>query len=93
MAGSRWSRSDRPDRLNALDRARYEDLSDAWCQIRDDDNIWTAVITGAGEASFCVGADLKEASAREQQQWWRTHYLPLLNNGLDLWKPVIAAVN
>ena len=49
----------RPDRMNALDAEHYRWLSDAWIRVRDDNEIRVAIITGAGNRAFTVGADLK----------------------------------
>lgn len=85
----------RPDRLNALDAAAYDELSQAWSRIRDDSDIRVAVVTGAGEKAFCVGADLKSfiTAPQELSDFWFTQRGMLLNRGLEVWKPVIAAVN
>ena len=52
-------------------------------------------MTGAGEKSFTVGADLKSfvATPPELAEMWLTQRDQLLNRGLEVWKPVIAAVN
>lgn len=85
----------RPERLNAMDPAHYEALSQAWIRVRDDPGIRCAVVTGAGEKSFSTGADLKTHIGREvpPQELWATQRGQLLNRGLEVWKPVIAAVN
>jgi E-phenylitaconyl-CoA hydratase len=85
----------RPERMNALDRAHYAALSKVWVEVRDDPRIRCAIVTGAGEKSFCAGADIKDViGAREElQELWQTQDMPLLNRGIELWKPVIAAVN
>ena len=85
----------RPERLNALDSAHYDGLSDAWRQVRDDANIRVAVVTGAGEKAFCVGADLKSfiPNAPPLGELMLTQKSQLLNRGLEVWKPVVAAVN
>ncbi len=85
----------RPERLNALDAEAYQALSDAWVRVRDDADIRVAVITGAGERSFCVGADLKSFvnAPAKLSEFWLTQHGQLLNRGLEIWKPVIAAVN
>lgn len=85
----------RPERHNALDAEHYEGLTAAWVRVRDDASIRCAVITGAGEKSFSSGADLKSFIGRQQdpQDLWLTQKGQLLNRGLELWKPVIAAVN
>ncbi|MSQ60249.1 MAG: enoyl-CoA hydratase/isomerase family protein [Betaproteobacteria bacterium] len=85
----------RPERLNAMDAGHYRDLSAAWRQVRDDANIRVAIVTGAGEKSFTTGADIKSflTSPPGYDEMWLTQRDPLLNRGLEVWKPVIAAVN
>jgi len=85
----------RPEKLNALDPQAYTELSEAWIRVRDDDRIRVAVITGAGERAFCVGADVTSTAFRNASlaQFWKTQSEPLLNRGLEIWKPVVAAVN
>jgi enoyl-CoA hydratase/carnithine racemase len=48
----------RPEARNALDAASVVGLVRAWEKYRDDDDLRCAVITGAGDESFCAGADL-----------------------------------
>ncbi len=85
----------RPERLNALDTEHYAGLSQAWQTVRDDSAIRVAVITGAGEKSFSTGADLKSFIPKppELAELLLTQKSQLLNRGLEVWKPVIAAVN
>ncbi len=51
---------DRPDALNAFNRAMYEDFNQAMERFRDDPDAWVAIVTGAGERAFSAGADVKE---------------------------------
>lgn len=86
----------RPEVMNALDPATYLELSAAWQRVRDDPDIWVAIVTGAGSKSFCAGADLRamsQAPEPEPAGFWQTQEDLLLNRGLEVWKPVIAAVN
>lgn len=85
----------RPERMNALDAEHYKLLSDAWIRVRDDNDIRVAIITGAGDRSFTVGADLKSyvTQAPDLSDMWITQRELLLNRGLEVWKPIIAAVN
>ena len=50
---------DRPERHNALDSATLAALESALADARDDD-VRALVLTGAGEESFSVGADVRE---------------------------------
>jgi enoyl-CoA hydratase len=51
---------DRPEARNALDPATLTQLADAWERAEADDDVRVVVVTGAGDRSFCAGADLKE---------------------------------
>jgi len=85
----------RPERLNAMDAQHYQGLSQAWCRVRDDNAIRCAIITGAGDRSFSTGADIKSflTAPPDLSDMWLTQRDLLLNRGLEVWKPVIAAVN
>lgn len=54
-------RINRPDKLNALSLAMYDDLGRAFHDVNDDADIRAVVLTGAGDRAFCVGADLTES--------------------------------
>ena len=85
---------DRPEKLNALTLSMYDELGAAFAEVRDDPALGVAVLTGAGDRAFCVGADLGEsipalASGRfDISEWDAAHQK---HSRLD--KPVIAAVN
>ena len=85
----------RPEQRNALDAEHYAALSQAWTRVRDDDAIRVAIVTGAGDKVFSAGADLKSWIGREAplSELWQTQQGMLLNRGLEIWKPVIAALN
>src|SRR5262245_65331359 len=85
----------RPDKRNALDDEHYAGLSAAWQRVRDDAAIRVAIITGAGDKAFSSGADLKSFVPKRValSEVWLTQKQQLLNRGLEVWKPVIAAVN
>lgn len=87
-------RFDRPDKLNALTLAMYDELAESFAEVRDDASITAAVLTGRGDRAFCVGADLGEsipalAEGRfDISRWDGAH-----QKHTDLFKPVIGAVN
>ena len=85
----------RQDRMNAMDAEHYDALSAAWTRVRDDPEIRVGIITGAGEKSFSVGADLKSFLNQQPplSELLLTQKGQLLNRGLEVWKPVVAAVN
>jgi len=52
----------RPEVLNALNMEARGGLAKAWAEVRDDPDVWVAIVTGAGEKAFCEtkkGDDLK----------------------------------
>ncbi len=85
----------RPERRNAMDAEHYAGLSRAWTEVRDNPAIRAAIITGAGDKAFSAGADLKSFTAAPAPlaELMLTQQGQLLNRGLEIWKPVIAAVN
>lgn len=85
----------RPERANALDAEHYAALSAAWTRVRDDDAVRAAIVTGAGDKVFSAGADLKSWVGRKRKlaDHWLTQKDQLLNRGLEVWKPVICAIN
>lgn len=86
----------RPEKLNAMDPETYQALSEAWIAIRDDPDVWAAVVTGAGKQAFSAGADLDETIRPGEREWdafWRTQEEMILNRGLEVWKPIVSAVN
>jgi len=80
----------RHEKLNRIDAETFQALSNAFVDFRDDPEIWVAIITGAGEA-FSTGADHDKLL----RPWAdKSFQVPLLiTRGLDIWKPLIAAIN
>jgi crotonobetainyl-CoA hydratase len=84
----------RPDARNAVNGAVSTAVGDLLQQAQDDADVWAVVITGAGDKSFCAGADLKAISRRENlfhpqhPEWGFAGYV---RHFID--KPTIAAVN
>jgi 2-(1,2-epoxy-1,2-dihydrophenyl)acetyl-CoA isomerase len=84
----------RPDVLNALNRAVHQGVHDGLMQAKADDAVRAVVITGAGRG-FCVGQDLQEfsAGAGDVAANLRENYHRNVLAIRALEKPVIAAVN
>jgi enoyl-CoA hydratase/carnithine racemase len=82
----------RPEALNAINGELREDLNAAWVKLREDDEAWVAIVTGAGRA-FSAGADLRGGARPTGTTHWETPSLTSLESGIEIWKPVIAAVN
>ena len=86
----------RPNKLNALNKATIEELHDAFEDAEEDEDVKVIILTGSGEKAFVAGADISEFSdfspeegkmlaAKGQEQ--------LFDFVANLSKPVIAAVN
>ncbi len=90
----------RPEAMNAIDPETQNELIDAWIRFRDDPEAWVAILTGAGEKAFSAGADLKKlipqafaAGAGGRGRGHNDYGLGGITRGLEIWKPMIAAVN
>ena len=90
----------RPEKMNALNQELMEGLQEAWERVRDDDDVWVAVLTGAGDRAFCSGRDLFAGT----QGSWEYHRDRLAKGDAveprvlrytpdGIAKPVIAAIN
>jgi 2-(1,2-epoxy-1,2-dihydrophenyl)acetyl-CoA isomerase len=96
----------RPDAGNAMTSAMRDQISD-WMQDASADlHVRVVVITGAGDRSFCTGADLRggraalprpadapDAVMGDGARTIRNGWQRLVGSILDCEKPVIAAVN
>ncbi len=94
----------RPEKRNALSPEMLVRLAEAWRDVRDDDAVRVAVVTGAGDAAFCAGADLGRlipllTRQRAAEDEWderlladRSAFSDGLLRGFELLKPVIAAI-
>lgn len=83
----------RPEKLNALSLAMYQDLGKAFVEAAEDDGVRAVVLAGAGDRAFCVGADLTEsipalASDRFDISEWDPAHL----KNVPLYKPVVCAI-
>jgi enoyl-CoA hydratase len=95
----------RPEAHNAIDPQTVVDLVAAWQDFSEDGEMRCAILTGAGEKSFCAGADLgrliplwtgarrPETEADKQVQANPLLAQKALLRDFALTKPVIAAIN
>ncbi len=90
--GVAWLVIDRPERRNAIDRAVGAGLWDGFRRFDADQRARVLVLTGAGDAAFCAGADLREMAATGLQVP-PADMAPHLGANIQIAKPVIAAVN
>jgi enoyl-CoA hydratase len=100
-----WITLNRPQAKNMLDGDAFVELADAWQEVRDDDDIRVAVLTGAGKEDFCCGGDLGKViplwtGARQPENPVEERLLAdpaipekIMLKGEPLLKPIIAAIN
>ncbi|HEY0434538.1 MAG TPA: enoyl-CoA hydratase-related protein, partial [Chitinophagaceae bacterium] len=85
----------RPEKMNALNRQVFDDLEAAVDEIYANEEIKSAMITGAGSKAFVAGADIGEFTSLHA-----TDSANLARRGQDVLrkienapKPIVAAVN
>lgn len=90
----------RPEVMNALHPDASRELSGIWDDFAANDDLWVAILTGAGSRGFSAGNDLKTTAARNAgSSVGNTGRGPVpggfggLTERFDLYKPVIGAVN
>jgi enoyl-CoA hydratase/carnithine racemase len=88
-----WVTIDRPEAMNALDMAHNEELNRVWAEFRDDEGLWVAILTGAGNKAFSAGADLKTLIPAQGEGVMEDWNFGGITRGFKTFKPIIAAVN
>lgn len=92
----------RPDVHNAFSDRMADEITHAMAELGGDPETGAVIVTGAGDTSFCAGADLKEMQARVASgggdvAWRRRQRALTLHRCFqslrDLPKPIVAAVN
>ena len=84
----------RPEVYNAVHIDMHNEMSDCWDDFAADQDLWVAVLTGAGDKAFSAGNDLKAtASGVPPKKPMTTKGFAGLSSRWDLEKPIIAAVN
>lgn len=88
----------RPDRMNAIDAQTSFELKRAFTDFKEDDDLWVAILTGAGDRSFSAGNDLVAMSElmagkiKLDPEIARVAFGGI-TRGFECWKPIIAAIN
>ncbi len=84
----------RPEAMNCLNLADVEELGRVWLDFRDDEQLWVAVLTGAGDLSFSAGADLAELIPKVNSgEVPLSPTMPAFLKNIRCFKPIVAAVN
>lgn len=86
----------RPDKLNALNRATLAELRNALEEVERTVAIRVVILTGSGQKAFVAGADISEFSAYTENQGSELAQKgqeSVMNYLQNFSKPVIAAIN
>lgn len=88
----------RPEAMNAFNKTMHQELNAGFTRFREDGEAWVAVVTGAGDKAFSAGADIKELSKTLESEeaipsLWDSFFHIDLQCGLELYKPIVTAVN
>lgn len=84
-----WITLNRPEKLNSINKAMRVELHEALADVRENRDVWVAIITAEGRA-FCTGKDLLEPL--EDQKAPPTNDDNYLLQS-EIYKPIIAAIN
>ena len=83
----------RPEQLNAFNRAMCEEMAQAWRTVKLDDSVHAVVLRAAGNRAFSTGLDIKTPYGQPENIW--NHEDPgeaLSPKWQKMWKPVVCAV-
>lgn len=85
----------RPKVLNALNSVTLEELQAAFTDVKNDDNVRAALLTGSGEKAFIAGADIGELAGLDaiQGKEFAQRGQSVMDLIENLGKPVIACIN
>lgn len=91
----------RPEVMNALHYDAHAEFYDVWTDFLEDGEVWTAIVTGAGDKAFCAGADIKQMATLPEKERVSNTVREASDSRIqfggmvhrEIWKPIIAAVN
>jgi len=83
----------RPDVYNAVHADMHHEMAKCWDEFAADQDLWVAVLTGAGDKAFSAGNDLKATATGGNKKGMPDSGFAGLSSRFDLEKPIVAAVN
>ncbi|MBJ22776.1 MAG: enoyl-CoA hydratase/isomerase family protein [bacterium] len=84
---------DRPEKMNALTTDMLVAMDAAFEDFNEDPELLVAILTGAGQKSFCAGMDLEEALPAVIGGNQAGYEDPVKRPFAQVFKPIIAAIN
>lgn len=100
-----WITFNRPEAKNTMNAEVFVQLAEAWQEVRENDDIRTAVLTASGEEDFCCGGDLKSVmrlwtGMKEPENEIEEKVLadPMIADKVllkdqPIYKPIVSAIN
>ncbi len=84
----------RPEALNALNSALFQDLAAFLDAVEHDDSVRCLILTGSGDKAFAAGADIKEMAGQSYAEMYKANFFSLGHDRITRFrKPIVAAVN
>ncbi len=83
----------RPERMNALHPPGNAAMAELFDEFQNDEDLWVAIVTGAGDRAFSAGNDLRYQAEGGDRSTMPASGFGGLTSRYDLDKPVLAAVN
>ena len=83
----------RPEAMNSLSVEVRQGLQNAYKDFRDNNDLWVAIITGAGDRAFSAGADIKGFTPASSDAAGTGGVPEKLIRPDTIWKPFIAAIH
>lgn len=83
----------RPHRGNSYDRVMEREALEVWQDVKNDEEIWGMVVTGAGDKFFCSGIDQRAAAELDDFHTKGSNPSNFPNRPEGMWKPVVVAIN
>ncbi len=85
----------RPEKLNALNHETLTELHHAFTMLKEDENVFVIIISGAGEKAFIAGADISEINKLDLLEGKKfAEFGQSVFSVIEKFeKPVIAAIN
>jgi len=87
----------RPERLNAMNKAMWLGLGAAIRALSADDSLRCVIVRGAGEKAFCSGADIAEFEHERADSAQAAEYGRLIEQTVDslvaCWHPLVAQIH
>jgi enoyl-CoA hydratase/carnithine racemase len=83
----------RPDALNAFNRAMCEEMVKVWRIVKLDESVNAVVLRAAGDRAFSTGLDIKSSYGQPDNVWHHEDPGEALSpKWQKMWKPVVCAV-